>query len=110
LDTEHYYGNSSYISKTRCLPLKRLNAQFIRDGYFTEPDVQKYMQAALLDKVPLIAYLVSKKLIDSQIMANHASLEFAIPLLDLNAIDLTTLPLSLITTKIDRTASRFAAV
>jgi type IV pilus assembly protein PilB len=85
---------------TAALPLSGLMRSLIRDGYFTEPDVQKYMQAALQDKVPLITYLVSKKLIDSQIMANHASLEFAIPILDLNAIDVTTLPLSLITTKL----------
>ncbi len=82
------------------LPLSGLMRSLIRDGYFTEPDVQKYMQEAQRDKVHLISYLVAKKLIDAHIVANHASLEFGIPLLDLNAVDLDTMPLSLVTPKL----------
>lgn len=82
------------------LPLSGLMRSLIREGYLNEVDVQKYMQAALADKVPLISYLVSKKLLDPQIIANHASLEFGVPLLDLDAIDLSTLPMSLVTPKL----------
>jgi type IV pilus assembly protein PilB len=82
------------------LPLSGLMRSLIRDGFFTEMDVQTHMQAAQHDKVPLINYLVAKKLIDSLVIANHASLEFGIPILDLNAIDLSTLPLSLVTPKL----------
>ncbi len=82
------------------LPLSGLMRSLIREGYLNEVDVQKYMQAALTDKVPLISYLVSKKLLDAQIIANHASLEFGVPLLDLDAIDLSTLPMTLVTPKL----------
>lgn len=82
------------------LPLSGLMRSLIREGYLNEVDVQKYMQAALADKVNLISYLVSKKLLDSQIIANHASLEFGIPLLDLDAIDLSMLPMALVTPKL----------
>ena len=82
------------------LPLSGLMRSLIREGYLTEVDVQKYMQAALVDKVHLISYLVAKKLLDPQVIANHASLEFGIPLLDLNAIDLSTLPMTLVTPKL----------
>lgn len=82
------------------LPLSGLMRSLIREGFLNEVDVQKYMQEALRDKIPLISYLVAKKLIDSQVIANHASLEFGIPLLDLNALDLSTLPLSLVTAKL----------
>lgn len=82
------------------LPLSGLMRSLIREGYLNEVDVQKYMQAALTDKVPLISYLVSKKLLDPQIIANHASLEFGIPLLDLDAIDLSLVPMTLVTPKL----------
>lgn len=82
------------------LPLSGLMRSLIREGYLNEVDVQKHMQAALADKVPLISYLVSKKLLDAQVIANHASLEFGIPLLDLNAIDLSSLPMALVTPKL----------
>jgi type IV pilus assembly protein PilB len=82
------------------VPLSGLMRSLIREGFLNEMDVRKYMQEAQRDKVTLISYLVSKKLIDSQVIANHASLEFAIPLLDLNAIDLSALPMTLVTPKL----------
>jgi type IV pilus assembly protein PilB len=82
------------------LPLSGLMRSLIREGYLTEVNVQKYMLEAQSHKVPLISYLVAKKLVDSQIVANHASLEFGVPLLDLNAVDLSNLPLSLVAPKL----------
>jgi type IV pilus assembly protein PilB len=82
------------------LPLSGLMRSLIREGYINEVEVQRHMQAASVDKVPLISYLVAKKLLDPQIIANHASMEFGIPFLDLDAIDLTTLPMGLVTPKL----------
>ncbi len=82
------------------LPLSGLTKCLIRDGLLTEVQAQKHMQDAQRERTPFISYLVNKKLVDSLVIATHASLEFGIPLLDLNAIDIATLPISLLTEKL----------
>jgi type IV pilus assembly protein PilB len=82
------------------LPLSGLTKCLVRDGFLNEVDAQKHTQAALASKTPLVSYLVSKKLVSSQAIANLASLEFAIPLVDLNAMDTASLPLTLVKDKL----------
>lgn len=82
------------------LPLSGLTKCLVQDNFLTEPDVRKYMEEAKKEKVSLINYLVSKKLVNPQDVASLASLEFGIPLLDLNAIDLSAIPLSLVSQKL----------
>lgn len=78
------------------LPLSGLTKCLVQDGFLQEADARKYMEEAQKDKVSLISYLVAKKLVNAQDVASLASLEFGIPLLDLNAIDLTAIPLDLV--------------
>ncbi len=74
----------------------------VQDGLFSDEDVQKHLQDAQKQKVPLVGYLVSNKLADSRSVASLASAEFGVPFFDLNAIDLHNLPVNLVSEKLIR--------
>lgn len=74
----------------------------IQDGLLTEANAQSYIEEAQKKKVSLVAYLVSNKLVDSKAVAAKASLEFGVPFLDLDAIDLRSLPIKIISEKLIR--------
>ncbi|MDP2902470.1 MAG: type IV-A pilus assembly ATPase PilB [Methylovulum sp.] len=74
----------------------------IQESFLNVADAQVYVKEAKQNKVPLISYLVSNKLIDSKALASKASVEFGFPFFDLDAIDCRTLPISLINEKLIR--------
>lgn len=74
----------------------------VQEGLLTETDAQKHTQEAKKRKIPLISYLVENKLADSRKIANIASVEFGVPFFDLNAIDLHSLPVELVSEKLIR--------
>lgn len=59
----------------------------MQDGIIGEQEILEASDAARKEKLPLVAYLVSKDLADSRAIAVAASHEFGVPLLDLDAID-----------------------
>ncbi len=61
-----------------------------------------HVQEAQKNKVSLISYLVSHKLVDSRTIAIKASTEFGMPFLDLDAIDPRSLPITVISEKLIR--------
>jgi type IV pilus assembly protein PilB len=65
-----------------------LPRRMVQDGIISEDQLLEAVEAAKKDKVPLIAYLVSKELADARAIAVAASHEFGVPLLDLDAIDI----------------------
>ncbi|MGD9592941.1 MAG: type IV-A pilus assembly ATPase PilB, partial [Candidatus Berkiella sp.] len=68
-------------------------------------DVQTASQAldhAAKKKIPFVAFLVEKKLIADDLIAQTASVEFGDPLFDLNAIDLESIPKDLVSEKLIR--------
>ncbi len=78
---------------TRCL---------IDKGFLTESDAQTYSMEAQKNKIPLIRYLVTNKLVDSKALAYQASVEFGVPFFDLDAIDHRRLPIHLVGEKFIR--------
>jgi type IV pilus assembly protein PilB len=66
----------------------------------TETDAEKHIKAAQKKKLPLIHYLVSNKIVNSTQLASIASAEFGVPFFDLDAIDLQSLPVSLVSEKL----------
>ena len=74
----------------------------ILDGLLTESEAQIHSQEAQKMKIPLLSYLVTNKIIDSKVVATKASLEYGVPFLDLDAIDLRNLPINLINEKLIR--------
>ena len=82
------------------LPLLGLVKCLVTNELLTDADARKAIEDAHREHVPLLPYLVQKKLVDPQAVALISSLEFNVPLLDLNAIDLTDIPLDLVGQKL----------
>jgi len=68
--------------------LTGLPRRLVQDGIISEKDVLEAAEAARKDKIPLVAYMVSKDLADSRAIAVAASHEFGVPLLDLDAVEI----------------------
>jgi type IV pilus assembly protein PilB len=68
--------------------LTGLPRRLVQDGIISEEDVQEAGKAARKEKIPLVAYIVSKELADSRAIAVAASHEYGVPLLDIDAIDI----------------------
>lgn len=66
-------------------PLNGLARRLVYDELIPEQETRKAMEAAQKDKKSLVAYLVSKKLVDGIKIAEAAADEFGIPFLDLRA-------------------------
>lgn len=60
------------------------------------------VDAASRKKIPFVAYLVEKSLIDSKALAVTASIEFGDPLFDLSVMDLEVIPKELVSEKLIR--------
>ena len=72
----------------------------ITEGLLTESEAINHNLEAQKKNIPLLSYLVSNSFIKSKIIATKASVEYGLPLLDLDAIDLHNLPLHLVNEKL----------
>jgi type IV pilus assembly protein PilB len=72
----------------------------ITEGLLTESEAINHNLEAQKKNIPLLSYLVSNSFIKSKIIATKASVEYGVPLLDLDAIDLHNLPLHLVNEKL----------
>ncbi|MBK1648276.1 type IV-A pilus assembly ATPase PilB [Rhabdochromatium marinum] len=82
--------------KSSEINLSGLARRLIRDELLTEESARKVQEEAQRRREPFVQCLVKQKLLDSRSIALVASQEFGVPLLDLNAMDLASLPLSLV--------------
>lgn len=74
----------------------------IQQGVLTEEAAAAAVEEAQKNKQPFVSYLVKNKQVDSRTVANLASAEFGVPFLDLDAIDLTSVPIKLVSEKLIR--------
>lgn len=74
----------------------------IQNGLLAKDDVQNHIDEAKKKRLPIITYLVANKLIDGYTFASLASVAFGLPLLDLKAVDLRSLPTKLVSEKLIR--------
>ena len=79
-----------------------LAKSIVTQGLLTESDLQKHIKDAQNKKLPLISYLVNNKIIDGNVIATFASIEFGVPFFDLDAIELQSLPIDLVSEKLIR--------
>ena len=64
-----------------------LARKLIQDGILDEPTALEVVNAVQKNKSNLVSYLVENNYADSKFLAVTASVEFGVPLLDVNAID-----------------------
>ena len=74
----------------------------IAEGHLTENEANRFCQESNKRNQSLLSYLVASKLIDSKSVASKASIEYGVPFFDLDAINLTNLPINLISEKLIR--------
>ncbi|AEF98903.1 type IV-A pilus assembly ATPase PilB [Methylomonas methanica] len=74
----------------------------IQQGVLTEETATAAVEEAQKNKLPFVSYLVKNKQVDSRTVANLASAEFGVPLLDLDAVDLSAVPVKLVSEKLIR--------
>ncbi len=79
-----------------------LSRRLINDGFVTEQDAANAQKEAHDNGVPLTTYLVKNELVGSSDLAHSASNEFGIPLLNINSLDLESLPSNLVPEKLIR--------
>ncbi|EIC30227.1 type IV-A pilus assembly ATPase PilB [Methylomicrobium album BG8] len=72
----------------------------IQKGFLSENEVRTHSQEAVKKNVSLVSYLVANKLVSARTIASVASAEFGVPFLELDALDLKSLPVKLINEKL----------
>lgn len=73
---------------TAQIPLSGLARKLVQDGLLNESQAKQAHREALEKKIPFVSLLVSQNLVKSNAVAQAASEEFGVPLLDIDAIDI----------------------
>lgn len=82
--------------------LSGLARSLVQQGQLSDAEAQMHQTDAQTKKIPFVSYLVANKILDSLTVAKIASTEFGVPLFDLNALDLESAPVKLVTEKLIR--------
>ncbi len=77
-------------------PANLVTQCLVRKGVLTSADAQKYNIEAKKRKSSLMSYLVSSKIVESNVLASTLSVEYGAPFFDLDALDTSSLPIDLI--------------
>ncbi len=89
-------------SSSEKIPLSGFIHYLIKDGLLTESQADIHNTQAQKKQTPLLSYLVTNNFIDSHQVAIKASKEYNLPYLDLESIELQSLPIHLTNEKIIR--------
>ena len=76
--------------------LSGLAGRLVTEGLISAQAASQAQKDASLERMPYVQYLVEKKNVDSQKLAEVASQEFGVPLFDLSAFNQTILPEGLV--------------
>jgi len=70
--------------------------RLVADGILPDAEARNASEAAARQKIPFGAWLIENSLVSSQQLAMACSAEFGMPLLDVEALDLSQLPMKLV--------------
>jgi type IV pilus assembly protein PilB len=79
-----------------------LAKKLVESKVLDEQQASDSLDACAKKRIPFVAYIVAQKLAESGIIAQIASKEFGLPLLDLNAMDLELFPKDIVSEKLIR--------
>lgn len=79
-----------------------LARRLVADGVLDEKKAQAAQQQANKNKEPFVTHVVANKIVPARVIATAASREFGVPLLDLTAMDLTSIPIGKVSEKLIR--------
>ncbi len=72
------------------MPLSGLARKLVLDGLLAEEAAAEAFQESLGNKTPFVKHLVENKIVDAKAIAHAASAEFGVPLIDIDALDIDT--------------------
>lgn len=84
------------------IALSGLPRRLVEDQLLSEEIAQKAISDSTTNRKQFVSHLVENKLLDSQNIAQSASLEFGVPLFDLASLDLALAPIGLVDEKLIR--------
>lgn len=90
--------------------LTGLSRKLVNDGVLEEAKVVEAITKAREDKVSLTHYLVSEKLVPARKIAIEISLEFGLPVMDLDSFDITEIPEDLFDDKLKKLVKQHHAL
>ena len=76
--------------------LSGLAGRLVAEGLISAQAASQAQKDASLERMPFVQYLVEKRNVDSQRLAEVASHEFGVPLFDLDAFNITAMPEGLV--------------
>jgi len=82
--------------------LSGLPRRLVQDKLIDEADALSAVAEARKKRVPIVSYLVDTKKLNSRHIASAASLEFGVPVLDIDALDMDTAAVGLVDEKLIR--------
>ncbi len=88
------------VTAAKTMQLQGLAKSLVHEGLLDEADAHRHIDEARKKRIHLVSYLVSNKILDSLSIAKFASAEFGVPLFDLDAIDLDTARINLVSEKL----------
>ena len=80
--------------------LTGLARKLANDGLLEEDQAAEAYSQAKAKKIPFVTYLVENQLLTSRVIANAATMEFGVPLFDLDSIDKESIPNDVVNEKI----------
>ena len=86
------------VSSNR-VPLSGLARKLVADGLLDEASAHDAFQEAIGEKLPFVKYLVDNKISSAKVIAQAASQEFGVPILDIEAMELDVEVLKLVSTE-----------
>jgi type IV pilus assembly protein PilB len=91
---------ATQINPSALTGLPGIVRRLVIDGSLGEEDARKAVDASNKQKIALVSYLVQNGIVPAMLVANAASAEFGIPLLDVRALDLRLSPIKLVDEKL----------
>ena len=73
-----------------------LAGRLVRDGFLSQQQASETLEKAKHKSQPLVSYVVEQKLVSARDIAHAASDEFGVPVFDLNGVDTSLIPTSLV--------------
>ena len=86
------------VSSNR-VPLSGLARKLVADGLLDEASAHNAFQEAIGEKLPFVKYVVDNKISTAKVIAQAASQEFGVPILDIEAMELDVEVLKLVSTE-----------
>ena len=82
------------------MKLGSLLNKLVLDGHITQERAATAQTESIKKKLPISQYLVENKLVAAKVIATTGSIEFGLPVYDLDAIDLESIPKNLVDDKL----------